>query len=138
MSASDILQLLRKVKAVGKNQWVACCPAHDDRSPSMTITETADGKVLIHDFAGCSVDEILGSLGLELDVLFPDQIVDSKPERMPFNARAILTALAHEAMIVALASVDIANGKKLSREDHKRLIVAVGRINKGAGMCHGN
>jgi len=77
MSAHDVLQLLTKVKRTGDGQWIACCPAHEDRSPSMTIKELSDGRVLIHDFAGCSVDEILGVLGLEFDVLFPEKDPES-------------------------------------------------------------
>ena len=29
-------------------EWSACCPAHDDRNPSLSIREGSDGKVLIH------------------------------------------------------------------------------------------
>lgn len=137
MSAHDVLQLLTKVKRTGDGQWIACCPAHEDRSPSMTIKELSDGRVLIHDFAGCSVDEILGSLGLEFDVLFPEKGPEfCKPERLPFNPRDVLKALAHETMIVALAASALARGEKLSDVDNKRLIVAIGRINNAAEMCH--
>ncbi len=139
MSVQDILPLLRKVKAVGKGQWIACCPAHDDRSPSMTIRETDDGRVLIHDFAGCSVEEILGALGIGFDALFPERLPDSKPEKLPFSPAAVLKALAHEATIVAIASADICNGKQLSKSDHERLVTAVGRINAGVrAACYGN
>src|ERR1017187_8749981 len=46
--------------------WMAKCPAHDDRGPSLSICER-DGKVLVHCFAGCSqraVVEALNALGL--------------------------------------------------------------------------
>jgi hypothetical protein len=35
------------------NGWTARCPAHDDRNPSLSITEDRDGRVLLHCFAGC-------------------------------------------------------------------------------------
>jgi putative DNA primase/helicase len=48
------------------SSWIAKCPAHDDRNPSLSIRE-ADGKVLLHCHAGCSqraVIEALKALGL--------------------------------------------------------------------------
>jgi putative DNA primase/helicase len=43
---------------------MALCPAHDDHNPSLSIKETSEGKVLLHCFAGCSFEAILGALGL--------------------------------------------------------------------------
>lgn len=55
----------------------ACCPAHQTegpkgRSPSLSVAESESGGVLLHCFAGCSVDEIAGAAGVELTDLFPD------------------------------------------------------------------
>jgi putative DNA primase/helicase len=47
--------------------WTACCPAHEDRRPSLAITETKDGTVLVRCHAGCdqrNVIEALRALGL--------------------------------------------------------------------------
>jgi hypothetical protein len=41
--------------------WLAKCPAHDDRGPSLSICER-DGKVLVHCFAGCSQREVVEAL----------------------------------------------------------------------------
>jgi putative DNA primase/helicase len=41
--------------------WSACCPAHDDHNPSLSITEK-DGRVLVHCFAGCEQDAIIAAL----------------------------------------------------------------------------
>jgi len=43
------------------NQYVARCPAHDDRSPSLSITER-EGKVLVKCFAGCPQCEVIAEL----------------------------------------------------------------------------
>jgi hypothetical protein len=51
--------------------WSAKCPAHEDRKPSLSITETADGKVLLHCWAGCSTESVLAALGLRWSDLFP-------------------------------------------------------------------
>ncbi len=50
--------------------YSACCPAHDDENPSLSIREGNDGKILLHCFAGCPVDAICHALGLEVSDLF--------------------------------------------------------------------
>lgn len=47
------------------DRWMAQCPAHEDRSPSLSIQRNADGRVLVHCFAGCEGDDVIGALGLE-------------------------------------------------------------------------
>ncbi|APC16500.1 virulence-associated protein E [Pseudomonas frederiksbergensis] len=66
-----VLSCLDKVKSTGPNKWKACCPAHDDKNPSLTITETSDGTVLLKCWAGCNARDIVTAIGLELRDLFP-------------------------------------------------------------------
>lgn len=47
--------------AAGPNHWMACCPAHDDRNPSLSITER-DGKLLVNCKAGCPQSAVIGAL----------------------------------------------------------------------------
>lgn len=44
------------------NQWMARCPAHDDRNPSLAISEDVTGKVLVHCHAGCDQSVVIGEL----------------------------------------------------------------------------
>jgi putative DNA primase/helicase len=53
------------------NGWKAKCPAHDDRQPSLSIHEGADGRVLLKCFAGCTTANILAAIGLTMRDLFP-------------------------------------------------------------------
>jgi len=41
--------------------WIAKCPSHEDRNPSLSITE-ADGKVLVHCHSGCSQRQLVQGL----------------------------------------------------------------------------
>ncbi len=41
--------------------WVCRCPAHEDRSPSLSIREV-DGKVLVHCFTGCPQENVIEAL----------------------------------------------------------------------------
>jgi hypothetical protein len=79
MSAIDtVLDRLDSFKKSGTG-FIAKCPAHDDRQASLSITEGTDGKVLLHCFAGCSVEQIVTALGLTLNDLFAS--TDSKAQR---------------------------------------------------------
>jgi hypothetical protein len=42
--------------------WMARCPAHDDRNPSLSIGEADDGKVLVRCHAGCSQEQVIAAL----------------------------------------------------------------------------
>jgi len=42
--------------------WSARCPAHDDRTPSLSLRDSGDGKVLVRCHAGCDQDEVIAHL----------------------------------------------------------------------------
>lgn len=140
MIADKLLNQLTKVKRTGRESWIACCPAHSDKNPSMTITEKDDGRVLIHCFAGCSVDSILGAVGMTFSDIYPEREADpyqpNKPERMPFNPRDVLAAVSTESLIVALSGAQVANGEPLDDVNRKRLMLAVERLQDAARICH--
>lgn len=60
-----VLRRLQKVRKTGERQWTACCPAHEDRDPSLSVGEGADGRVLLTCHAGCDYEAIVAALGLE-------------------------------------------------------------------------
>jgi len=133
MSQVDtLLPLLDKVKRTGKESWIACCPAHDDKSPSLAISEKDDGRILIHCFCGCSVHEVLDAVGLDMAALFPPrEIQHGKPERRPFNAADVLRAIGFESLVVAAAAVTLLTGEPFTQADRDRLILAAERIQAG-------
>jgi hypothetical protein len=54
-------------------KFTALCPGHDDSDPSLSVTEGADQRVLLHCFAGCDTGrKVLPALGLTWADLFPD------------------------------------------------------------------
>ena len=61
---AEAFAALVEARRAGAGRWHAKCPAHDDRSPSLSIRDGQDGRVLVHCFAGCSVDAILSALQL--------------------------------------------------------------------------
>src|ERR1700694_1064898 len=51
--------------------WRACCPAHADSEPSLSIGLGEQGQVLLKCFAGCSLERIVEAMGLTITDLFP-------------------------------------------------------------------
>lgn len=63
MNAAALAEHLR-ARPTGTCRWRAICPAHADRTPSLSIREGNDGRVLIHCWAGCATDAVLAAAGL--------------------------------------------------------------------------
>jgi len=51
--------------------WKACCPVHDDSSPSLSLKDGDNGGVLLHCHVGCPIDPILDIAGLRMADLMP-------------------------------------------------------------------
>jgi hypothetical protein len=63
MTAEAIAKALGGRKVGGS--WTAQCPAHDDRTPSLSIRDSVDDKVLVHCHAGCDQREVIAALKQE-------------------------------------------------------------------------
>lgn len=57
------------VKQTGTNKYQAQCPAHDDRTPSLSVTGIKD-SVLLHCQAGCATVDVLAEVSLVMADLF--------------------------------------------------------------------
>jgi hypothetical protein len=130
-----LLARLQSVRQRGDGKWFACCPAHDDGRPSLSIQETTDGTVLLHCFAGCGAGDVCAAVGLSLSDLFVQR--QSNDERLPhrrhrpqFSAKDLLHALDHESLIIANAACNVAAGRAISAEEMERLKVARDRITR--------
>lgn len=132
MSADAILHLLKNVRQTGHDQWIASCPAHDDRSPSLGVRECTDGRLLLHCFASCPTEAVLASLGLSFADVMPEKLGHQLPKlRRSFDASQVLQGISHEAAVVAVIAEDIAAGARVTDELRERLLQAAGRISDG-------
>jgi hypothetical protein len=62
-------ELLDRVRWVGGG-FSAKCPAHEDRSPSLSVSRGRDNRMLLHCFAGCRVEDVLGAVGWRMVDMF--------------------------------------------------------------------
>lgn len=132
----DVETFLSRLDGVrGRNgSWVARCPAHADKSPSLSVKGLADGRILMHCFGGCGTDEVMGALGLAMTDLFPERLGDFAPRRGLFSASDALRCLSFESSIAAIAAADVAEGRAV---DVSRVCIAVGRIAEALEFVHG-
>lgn len=105
-----VIQRFDKVRKAGKDAWTAVCPAHNDKSPSLSIKDTPE-KILIHCHAGCDPVVIMGNVGLEMADLFHTQRVHHTTEKA---AQAEI-----DELILLIAREDRAAGKRISEQDKK-------------------
>ncbi len=71
MTTEGFLSRLKGVRASASG-WTACCPAHDDRNASLSVSEGRAGTVLVKCHAGCTIERVVAAVGLELRDLFPN------------------------------------------------------------------
>lgn len=140
MTASPIdFVLLRlegyKLRENGRDRWRACCPAHGGKNPSVLSIGVGDsGAVVLRCWQGCTVEQVVGALGLELHDLFPPKPPGSGGGTSPMKRRRLLTAgqaldLLHaEALVVFVVACDMRDGRPVSDVDHDRLVDAVARV----------
>lgn len=124
-----ILSRLDKVKLAGAGKWKACCPAHSDRDPSLSIAETETGKILLHCWASCDVRDILAAIGLGFADLFPS---DCKRQQRRGPSRE---AVELERQIVTIGRTLQARGIPLHAYDLERLELANQRLAKLEGLA---
>ena len=124
-----ILQHLSKVKKTSKG-YQAQCPAHADKSPSLSIKETADGRILLHCHAGCTAEAVVASIGLKLsDLYHPATNTPRRPPPAPGVSRTELhKAVSFEHIILQLMNADLKSGKTLSETDSQRCHLAKQRL----------
>jgi hypothetical protein len=135
VNIDGLLNRLERVGALENGRWKACCPAHGDRSPSLAVRELDDGRILLHCFAGCKVEDVVQALQLDLSDLFPDRLTSHSypPQRKPFTLGQVAEALEFELTVALVVLADVSSGKDLTAETRSRAALAQRRIGKYIG-----
>lgn len=135
-----LLARLDRVKPTGPGKWQASCPAHDDRSPSLSIRETDDGTILIRCWAGCGAAEIVAAVGLELRDLFPPKF-DAQAHRSSrtprYSPAEVVKTVLVEATVLLLGYRALQRGDVLSLDDDARVELAIQAIGNCREVVNG-
>lgn len=139
MTAADtLIARLDKVKATGPAAWVASCPAHEDKRPSLSIKQV-DDRTLIHCWAGCGAADVMAAVGLELRDLFERRHTDTyvAPRRPPLpSSRELVALLEYDIAVIDIAAGTLERGVALTPDDSAALINAIADIRRILDVCH--
>jgi len=136
MKADLLLSRLERVRQTGAGRYVASCPAHKDKSPSLSILFHDDKRILMHCFAGCHIEEVVGAIGVAMSDLFPDRpltptFLPRSP--LPLKPAEALLLIGHEAFVISLLAEELTalmrRGEIPSELGLDRMAKAIGRIN---------
>lgn len=137
--ASRLLNRLERVKQTAANRWIARCPAHKDRQPSLSVAVSVDGLLLVHCHAGCEIEDVCAAVGLTVAELFPDRLVAHyRPGKTDcdLSPAEALTLIRHEVQVVAVLAAQMEEDP-FAPVDLNRLHDAVGRINETVQRVRG-
>lgn len=137
MNIEILLARLDGVKAQGAAKWIAKCPAHEDKTPSLSLAELKSGMILLHCHAGCSALDVVQSVGLELADLYPDgplgeikgyQTLKREMDRKRFQQQSEEAKVDAELMAAA-ADIRATRGERLSPKEIAEATRAFRRAN---------
>lgn len=122
------LARLDGVTHAGKS-YKALCPAHGDKTPSLSVKECDDGRVLLHCFAGCGIGEIVAAMGMRMVDLFICGASKQYVCKIPgVSAQELRAAMDHERLILFIVKADQRAGRAVSQSDLDRNKIALNRI----------
>ena len=119
MDIDLLISRLDKVKNNGTGKYMACCPAHDDKSPSLSVKQ-ADDRVLIHCFAGCGAMDVLEAVGLDYNTLYPE-------DRNTMPVKRFGAPIATDEVYMQVYKFKIKNGSQPTQQDTQNYRDAVKR-----------
>lgn len=131
MSKLDIL--LSRFEDVRKSggQYTCKCPAHEDRTSSLTVTEKDFDHLYLHCFAGCETIDILASVGMDWPDLFPDTEKRSTKPSIPLKQASLILEM--QAWIVWQYANAIAMGEDPDREKLYDAVIKIADVSNLLG-----
>jgi putative DNA primase/helicase len=128
----NLLARLEGVRVIGPDRWMAPCPAHQDQSPSLSV-RYADGRLLLHCFAGCSNEDVLAAIGLEFrDLYDPDPGQPRRDHTGPRRPSATdLERREHARFLLHIAAADLQAGRHFGASDREAIADAIDTLTGG-------
>lgn len=131
MSKLDIL--LSRFEDVRKSgdQYSCKCPAHQDKTASLTVTEKDFDHLYLKCFAGCETIDILASVGMDWPDLFPDTKKRSTKPSVPLKQASIILEM--QAWIVWQYANAIAQGDEVDMDKLYDAVIKIADISNLLG-----
>ena len=123
MDIEKIISKLEYCKQVAPEKWLARCPSHNDKSPSLSIRDNGD-RILINCFAGCGALDVLNAIGCDWADVMPKD--DNYSQQVRRNEKQHI-----EQTIVEIAQKNLAHGVRLSEADKQVVLAAKIKLKRG-------
>lgn len=120
MNLDAVRERLEGVRGTGSS-FTARCPAHEDRDPSLSVTDKGD-RIVLHCHAGCETRDVLEAIGLSWSDVFAESSSSQrfKPTLRVPQRRALAKAYAVDFILVQMSE----DGEVFKGDDAKRLAKA--------------
>ena len=132
MNTQGVLDRLEHVTG-GNGKWMALCPAHKDRSPSLAINE-ADDRLLLHCFAGCETKYVAAAVGLDMSDLFHQKLTSIRLTEG--KRKRYQEVLQSERILLAVIDSAEQNERSLTAKEKNRRHLGQQRISKIEGVLN--
>ena len=132
MNTQGVLDRLEHVTG-GNGKWMALCPAHKDRSPSLAINET-DDRLLLHCFAGCKTKYVAAAVGLDMSDLFHQKLTSIRLTEG--KRKRYQEVLQSERILLAVIDSAEQNERSLTAKEKNRRHLGQQRISKIEGVLN--
>jgi len=132
MNLQKILNNLQKVKRTSDGKYIACCPAHNDRTASLAINDNGDGRILLNCFAGCDTYSILNAIGLDWSDVMPESAIGHtlKPVKTIIYATEALSIIKFETQVILAIAFEMKKRGLADNDMIERLDKAMQTIHK--------
>jgi len=102
ISPVEHFKSLPKARKGSGEWWAACCPAHEDKSPSLGFTEHSNGDIGFVCRAGCDKESILSAMGLTWADVFAESM--TLEARMRYHRKSLESEKRHMDLVLAIAN----------------------------------
>lgn len=115
--------MLNRLKSTGGNKWVACCPVHEEKTPSLSIKQLDDRSYIMHCF-GCGANgvDVFNTLGANKKELFGDK------DNGDYIPQKVKDEYMEDKFFIAVYESDIKKGIKPKLDENRRYRKAQCRI----------
>ena len=128
IQADTLLARLDGARQIGTDRYVARCPAHADKDPSLSIRIT-DEHILLFCHAGCEVSAILAALSLQWRDICPEPAIPYQQALAAGHRRlrqrlSDISARDWARTLLTIAADDIEHGREHSLHDRAAIEIA--------------
>lgn len=134
-----ILSYLSKVKRVGDGKYMASCPCHTDKTPSLSIKIDTDQTILMHCFScGANGVEICAAIGIDQTSLFPPGDGNyRRQDAIGFSSRQLVHSLGDDLVRLLVIANEIKNVNGISEDDRRFVADIAAKVSRGLDMLEG-